>query len=103
MHIHDFYPSRSIHYSKDKMLCLMSLEYLYNDLENDKHGGYAHACGCDVRDVKKDVYELLKHYTYPNSEVLLKAFDENFNTSEEWGLFYETVNVLFNQWFIKNH
>ena len=56
-----------------------------------------------VQDVKKDVYELLKHYNCPNFEVLLKAFDDNFNTSEEWDLFYETVNLLFNQWYKKNH
>ena len=94
---------KNIHYSKNEMSFLMTLEYLYNDLEDDKHGGYAHACGCDVQDVKNDVYELLKHYNCPNFEVLLKAFDDNFNTSEEWDLFYETVNLLFNQWYKKNH
>lgn len=85
------------------MSFLMTLEYLYNDLEDDKHGRYAHACECDIQDVKKDVYELLRHYNCENSEVLLKAFDDNFNTSEEWDLFYETVNLLFNQWYKKNH
>ena len=103
MHIHDFYPSKNIHYSKNEMSFLMTLEYLYNDLEDDKHGRYAHACECDIQDVKKDVYELLRHYNCENSEVLLKAFDDNFNTSEEWELFYETVNLLFNQWYKKNH
>jgi hypothetical protein len=60
---------KNIHYSKNEMSFLMTLEYLYNDLEDDKHGGYAHACGCDVQDVKNDVYELLNHYNCSNSEV----------------------------------
>lgn len=102
MHIHDYYPKDESKFSKDEMFCLSVLEYLYNDLEDDKHGGYAYAYGVPVSDVKKDVYELLKHYNCENSDILINAFDDDFSGEEKWSLFYDVIDILFDKWYNKN-
>lgn len=76
------------------------IDYLFYDLGDDLSSDYAYVYCCSLNDIKKHVNELLTRYNVPNGDILLKAFDKNFN---DWDAFYQCVDDLFNVWYKSFH
>ena len=86
--------------TKDKKIEFTLIEYLFYDFSTDRSSVYSYVYCCPLDNIKTNVQELLTRYNVSKGEILLKAFDEDFN---DWKTYYQVVDDLFTVWYKSFH